>query len=79
MVKKIIKAILTKPLVILKSIYYRITNRNNRLAKYRLAICNKCVDKRHSKFGDICGQCGCILDNKVRIENEKCVNELWDN
>ena len=39
--KHIIKAIFTKPLQILKSIYYRFSHQNQQLAEERLAICNK--------------------------------------
>lgn len=72
MVKHIIKAIFTKPLQILKSIYYRFSHQNQQLAEKRLAICNKCNDRLTFLGQEICGQCGCILENKTRLVNEQC-------
>ena len=43
MMRKWIKAIFTKPLVILKSIYFRNKGINERLARKRLTICKKCI------------------------------------
>lgn len=45
MPKKWIKAIFTKPLVILKSIYFHIFGINQDLATTRLNICNTCPHK----------------------------------
>jgi hypothetical protein len=45
MSKKWIKAIFTKPLVILKSIYFHIFGINQDLATTRLNICNTCPHK----------------------------------
>ena len=67
--------ILTKPLTILKSIYYRLLNKNKDAR--RLSICNQCEHKLNTKFGDICDLCGCILDNKTRIEEERCELDKW--
>lgn len=78
MVKKWIKAIFTKPLVILKSIYFRLFNKNEYMYRKRLQICNKCEDKMTIKLvGDICAQCGCILSQKTRIIDEKCDLCKW--
>lgn len=78
MLKKWIKAFFIKPLTILKSIWYNITNSNDRLSKDRLAICNRCDKKVSIKFvGDICDECGCILDNKTRIKDEYCDLGKW--
>lgn len=77
MIRKWIKAIFTKPLVILKSIYFRNKGINERLVRKRLTICKKCKDKLDTSFGEVCSQCGCILENKTRIEDEHCDLCKW--
>lgn len=77
MVIKWIKAIFTEPLLILKSIYFRIKNINEYLAIKRLLICNKCSEKVDTRFGEVCGKCGCILKNKTRIKDAKCDLCKW--
>lgn len=78
MVIKWIKAIVTKPITILTSIYYRIFGKNEDIATKRINICNKCDNKQNIKLvGDICGVCGCILDNKTRIKDEHCDLCKW--
>lgn len=77
MPKKWIKAIFTKPLVILKSIYFHIFGINQDLATTRLNICNTCPHKLQTSFGEVCEECGCILENKTRIEDEHCDLCKW--
>lgn len=63
---------------ILKGWYYKIFNKNEQLARKRLAICNKCYSKEHIEvLGDICKECGCILDAKVRVKDEYCELSKW--
>ena len=62
---KWLHGILTKPLTILKSIYFNIKNKHQDLSDYRLSICNQC------------DQCGCILENKTRLNEEKCDLCKW--
>lgn len=76
MVKQI-KAVFTKPLVILKSFVYRIIDKNKYLSETRLNICKTCDDKLDTSFGEVCDQCGCILANKTRIEDEHCDLCKW--
>lgn len=77
MVKKIIKAIFTKPLVILKSIYFNMFGIHKDLSDSRLKICRNCNDKLDTSFGEVCSQCGCILENKTRLEDEHCDLCKW--
>lgn len=78
MVIKWIVAIFKHPLRILKSIYYKLTNKEEEMSKDRLKICDKCREKQNIKIiGDVCGICGCILDNKTRLFNEKCEMNKW--
>jgi hypothetical protein len=48
--------------------WYWITNRNNKLAQERLKICSGCELREWF----VCGVCGCPLDTKARLEDEKC-------
>lgn len=70
MVKKLIN--------ILKGWYYRFFNRNEELARKRIAICNKCSHKLHlDMIGDICDECGCVLEAKTRVLDEQCDLNKW--
>lgn len=77
MTEKWIKAIFTKPLTILKSIYFNIFGINQDLATKRLKICNTCPHKLYASVGEVCEECGCILENKTRIEDEHCDLCKW--
>lgn len=78
MLKKWIKAIFIKPLTILKSIWFNLTGKYENLAERRLEICKNCDKKINIKYvGDVCDVCGCILDNKTRIEDEHCDLCKW--
>lgn len=70
MVKKLIN--------IIKGWSYRLLNKNEQLAKKRIAICNKCHSRTHIDIiGDICDECGCVLKAKARVEDEKCELNKW--
>lgn len=77
MVIKCIKGFIKKPIAILTSIYYRYNNTNEDLARKRQIICNKCSHKISTSLGDACDECGCILDNKTRLEDEHCDLCKW--
>lgn len=77
MIWKWIKAIFTKPLTILKSIYFNIFGINQDLATKRLKICDTCSHKLQTSVGEVCDECGCILENKTRIEDEHCDLCKW--
>ena len=70
MVRKIIN--------IFKGWYYKAFNKNEQLARKRIAICKKCKSLVHiDMLGDICNECGCILDAKARVIDEKCELNKW--
>ena len=70
MVKQIFK--------IIRGWYYKTFDVNRELATKRIAICNKCSKKTHvDMLGDICGECGCVLDAKARVEDERCELNKW--
>lgn len=63
---------------IIKGTYFNITRKHQDAADVRLAICKKCLNSEHVKgFGDICTLCGCILESKTRVEDEKCEMNKW--
>lgn len=81
MVKKIIKAIFTKPLTIIKGTYYNVTNKHEDLVTKRLKICYACkyaenVPITHGRQ-NICTLCGCVLESKTRIQDEQCEMNKW--
>jgi len=41
--------------------------------KERLA---KCVPCENNKFG-ICKECGCVINFKIQLANEKCPIDIW--
>lgn len=70
MVKKLIN--------IIKGWYFSLFNKNEQLANKRISICKKCEYCMHiENLGDICDECGCILDAKTRVEDEKCELNKW--
>ena len=70
MVKKLIN--------IIKGWYFSLFNKNEQLANKRISICKKCEYRVHiESLGDICDECGCILDAKTRVEDEKCELNKW--
>lgn len=62
---------------IIKGWWRKILNRNQSLAEYRLNICKQCPYKENILGQDVCGLCGCVLDAKVRVEDEICYNNNW--
>ena len=70
--------VIQKIINIFKGWYYRLFNKNEKLAKKRISICNKCKSKvRIELIGDICDECGCVLEAKARVKDEKCELNKW--
>lgn len=59
--------------------FNKITNKEEELAQKRLKICKKCSDKEVILNQEICGICGCVLDAKARVKDEKCLKGKWQN
>lgn len=58
--------------------YYNIFNKNKELSCKRLDICNRCSDKTTiKKIGSICNHCGCVLNSKTTVKQEKCPIGKW--
>ena len=63
---------------IIKGTYFNITKKHQDKADIRLNICNKCSHVENIKgLGNICNMCGCILESKTRVEDEKCEMNKW--
>ena len=62
---------------IIKGWFFKLFNIETDLAQIRLAICGQCPNKIRTSLGDACGECGCILDAKTRVEDEHCDLDKW--
>ena len=48
------------------------------LYQKRISICKQCEYCVHiESLGDIYDECGCILDAKARVKDEKCELNKW--
>ena len=57
--------------------YRNVFNKNQDLAMLRLVYCNRCEHRMMFMGQYICDQCGCILESKVRVEDEHCMIDKW--
>lgn len=63
---------------IIKGWYYKFFNKNKKLATKRIAICKTCNSCLHIDIiGDICNECGCVLEAKARVKEEQCKLNKW--
>lgn len=62
---------------IIKGWYRKIFKQYSQLARQRLNICDACPHKIKMLKQDVCDLCWCVLDAKVRVEDEKCYNNKW--
>lgn len=76
---KILKAICTKPLTIIRGTYYNIFHKHQDLAIKRLKICAGCSHAIYLPRArqSVCDLCGCVLESKARIDEEKCEMNKW--
>ena len=70
-------SVLRKVRNIIIGTYRNIFNKNQDLATQRLKYCNKCEHRMLFMGQYICDQCGCILESKVRVEDEHCMIDKW--
>ena len=75
--RKMVKKILIKIYHIIIGTYRNIFNKKQDLATLRLQCCNKCEHRIMFMGQYICDQCGCILESKVRVEDEHCIIDKW--
>ena len=71
-------SILKKVWNIIKGWFYKIFKKKQDLATTRLEICKSCESKmKMDVLGDVCAECGCVLDAKARVSDEKCELNKW--
>ena len=69
---------MVKLIHIIKGWFYYIFNKNEQLARKRIAICQKCKSCMNiAKIGKICAECGCVLEAKARVKDEQCELNKW--
>jgi ribosomal protein L37E len=62
---------------IIKGHYNSWLGKEQELYNKRISVCNECDLKLHTTIGDICSECGCPLQAKTRVEDEKCDLDKW--
>lgn len=69
---------MVKLIHIIKGWFYYIFNKNEQLARKRIAICKKCKSCMYiARIGDVCAECGCVLEAKARVKDELCNLNKW--
>lgn len=79
MVKKWIKSVLDfrKLKNIIIGFWNLMRNNNKEISEQRIDICNSCKNKIQLYGEDFCNICGCLIESKTRVNNEKCPIEKW--
>ena len=63
---------------IIKGWYYKLRGFNFELMEQRMEQCRECSEILYlTKNITQCNSCGCFLDAKTRVEDERCPNGLW--
>lgn len=63
---------------IIRGWYYKLIGFNWELYEQRMKQCNECSEILYiTKNTKVCGQCGCVLDAKNRVIEEKCPLNKW--
>ena len=75
--RKMVNKILIKIWHIIIGTYRNVFNKKQDLATQCLKYCNKCEHRIMFMGQYICNQCGCILESKVRVEDEHCIIDKW--
>ena len=56
---------------------YNLFNINNKLYTSRYTYCKDCIYKEKMLGINYCSLCGCRLKDKLRVEDEHCLNGKW--
>ena len=75
--RKMVNKILIKIWHIIIGTYRNVFNKKQDLATQLQKYCNKCEHRIMFMGQYICDQCGCILESKVRVEDEHCIIDKW--
>ena len=76
--KKWIIGLFTHPISIIKGNWFRFKDENHKLYIIRYKKCKYCVEKESIVVGEVCGQCGCPLESKLRVAEETCELNKWE-
>ena len=57
--------------------FFKLFGLENDLYNRRWTFCETCSKKIETSLGDACKECGCILDAKLRVEDEHCDLGRW--
>lgn len=64
--------------IIISNLYYRPFKKHEWLFVQRKKICDGCPNKKNIPvLGEICDLCGCPLESKLRVKDEKCLINKW--
>lgn len=56
---------------------FKLFGLEDNLYNRRWVFCETCPKKVKTSLGEACGECGCILDAKLRVEDEHCDLGRW--
>lgn len=56
---------------------FKLFGLEDNLYNRRWVFCETCPKKVKTSLGEACGECGCVLDAKLRVENEHCDLGRW--
>ena len=56
---------------------FKLFGLENDLANRRWVLCETCDRKIKTSLGEVCSECGCVIDAKVRVEDEHCDLNRW--
>ena len=71
------KKIVRKIINIIIGHWYNLFNINSKLYMSRYAYCKNCKHKEKIFGINYCSLCGCPLKDKLRVEDEHCLNDKW--
>lgn len=57
--------------------YRYLFHKEPKYARDRRWICNRCSHKSKLLGKDICSLCGCFIEPKTLVEDEKCLDGRW--
>lgn len=69
--------IFNHPINVFKGNWFRLFNKNEKLYHARYQKCIFCQEHEQTPIGIVCGMCGCPLESKLRVKEEKCELDKW--
>lgn len=69
------KSVIGKARTIVNGVAYYFEAKNEELFQERIKECGKCPSRTF--HGQFCAHCKCLLQAKLRLEEEKCPIDKW--